>query len=125
ERPDVIHNNTWYPAVFDHRDAAPRFVTTLHTPPIPELAARLSSLGGPPIPLVTPSATSSAAWRAAGVETQTILNGVDRGVFRFGRGEGGHLVWTGRVVPEKAPHLAIDAARQLGIPLFLAGPAHD
>ena len=31
----------------------------------------------------------------------------------------------GRIVPEKAPHLAIEAARRAGMPLALAGPVSD
>ena len=34
-------------------------------------------------------------------------------------------VWWGRLVPEKAPHHAIDAARAAGLPIVLAGPIHD
>ncbi|MBA3606749.1 MAG: glycosyltransferase, partial [Acidimicrobiia bacterium] len=34
-------------------------------------------------------------------------------------------VWSGRLVAEKAPHLAIDAARMAGVPLRLLGPIHD
>ena len=33
--------------------------------------------------------------------------------------------WWGRLVPEKAPHLAIDAARDADVPLTLMGPIHD
>ena len=51
-------------------------------------------------------------------------NGVDLDTWRVGPG-GDDAVWTGRIVPEKAPHLAIDAARLAGLPLRLLGPIHD
>jgi glycosyltransferase involved in cell wall biosynthesis len=35
------------------------------------------------------------------------------------------LVWVGRVVPEKAPHLAVGAARRLGRRITVAGPLLD
>jgi glycosyltransferase involved in cell wall biosynthesis len=38
-----------------------------------------------------------------------------------GNGEGGFFAWLGRFVPEKGAHLAIEAARQAGVPLILAG----
>jgi glycosyltransferase involved in cell wall biosynthesis len=50
---------------------------------------------------------------------------VDLQAWTAGDGEGGYAVWSGRLVPEKAPHLAIQAARRAGIPLVLAGPVYD
>jgi len=55
---------------------------------------------------------------------RVIPNGVDLRSWRQGPGGTG-AVWTGRLVAEKAPHLAIDAARLAGMPLRLLGPAHD
>jgi glycosyltransferase involved in cell wall biosynthesis len=41
-------------------------------------------------------------------------------------GPGGErAVWSGRLVPEKAPHLAIDAARSAGFAIDLVGPVQD
>ena len=53
-----------------------------------------------------------------------ILNGVDPDVWRAGPG-GVDAVWSGRLVPEKAPHLAIDAARRAGRAITVAGPVLD
>ena len=41
-----------------------------------------------------------------------------------GAGDGGYCAFLGRFAREKAPHLAIDAARAAGLPLRLAGEAH-
>jgi glycosyltransferase involved in cell wall biosynthesis len=35
-----------------------------------------------------------------------------------------YLLWLGRVCPEKAPHLAIEAARSAGLPIVLAGQVY-
>ena len=53
-------------------------------------------------------ATNAAAWSSIGID-RIIGNGIDLDTWVEGVG-GGDAVWTGRVVPEKAPHLAIDAA---------------
>jgi glycosyltransferase involved in cell wall biosynthesis len=53
-----------------------------------------------------------------------VHNGVDVTSWRPGPG-GGPAVWTGRLVPEKAPHEAVDACRLAGVPLLLAGPMSD
>jgi len=53
-----------------------------------------------------------------------VRNGVDTDLWTPGPG-GDRAVWSGRLVPEKAPHLAIDAARRAGLSLDLAGPAFD
>ena len=56
-----------------------------------------------------------------------IPNGIDldRFAFRPFADADPYLVWYGRIVPEKGLHLAMDAARQVGLPLRIAGPAHD
>ena len=53
-----------------------------------------------------------------------MLNGLDLRDWPAGPG-GGPAVWSGRIVPEKAPHLAIEACRIAGVPLVLAGPVQD
>ena len=53
-----------------------------------------------------------------------ILNGVDPDVWVQGPG-GVDAVWSGRLVPEKAPHEAIDAARRTGGAIAVAGPVLD
>jgi glycosyltransferase involved in cell wall biosynthesis len=53
-----------------------------------------------------------------------VRNGVNTSVWRLGPGGSG-AVWSGRIVPEKAPHLAIDLARAAGLELTIAGPLID
>lgn len=52
----------------------------------------------------------------------TVHNGVDSQAFPPGAGDGGYLLFAGRMSPEKAPHLAVQAAIQAGRRLLLAGP---
>ena len=53
-----------------------------------------------------------------------VRNGVDTRVWRLGPGGAG-AVWSGRIAPEKAPHLAIEIAAAAGVELSIAGPVVD
>jgi glycosyltransferase involved in cell wall biosynthesis len=55
----------------------------------------------------------------------TIPNGIRTGEVPVGPGEGGYLVFAGRMAPEKAPDLAIETALSAEMPLRLAGIVED
>jgi glycosyltransferase involved in cell wall biosynthesis len=55
---------------------------------------------------------------------RTIHHGLDPSLYAAGSGDGGYLAFLGRFAPEKAPHMAIDAARAVGMRLMLGGEAH-
>lgn len=120
---DVVHNNSLHhlPVAMSESIDAP-VVTTLHTPPVPwlESAIRFAAASSR---FIAVSGCMARAWRHA-VASDVIHNGVNTSFWRAGRG-GGNAVWSGRVVPEKAPHEALDAAARAGVRIDLAGPAHD
>jgi glycosyltransferase involved in cell wall biosynthesis len=98
---------------------------TLHTPPTPwlESALTLGRRTGAVPSMVSVSKANARAWSPLPLDG-VIHNGVD--LTRWQPGPGGDAaVWWGRLVPEKAPHLAIDAARRAGVDIRLAGPRHD
>jgi glycosyltransferase involved in cell wall biosynthesis len=120
---DVLHNNSVHHLPVAMADVVPvPMVTTLHTPPTPWLRSALAHVS-PRAAFVAVSRCTAAAW-AGTVDSRAILNGVDTQRWVPGPG-GGPAVWSGRLVPEKAPHLAIDAARRAGVSLLLAGPVLD
>ena len=121
---DVIHNNSLHhlPVAMASAANAP-MVTTLHTPPTPWLESAIDIAEDPRARHVAVSRHTREAWRHL-VDADVVANGVDVGRWRPGPGGGG-LAWAGRLVPEKAPHLAIDIARAAGRPLRLAGPVGD
>lgn len=123
ERFDVVHNNSLHhlPIAMSGTLRVP-MLTTLHTPPVPWLASAVS-YADPASTFVAVSEFTAREW-ASTVGCATIHNGIDVDVWQPGPG-GGPAVWSGRLVPEKAPHLAIDAARRIGMPLTLAGPSLD
>jgi glycosyltransferase involved in cell wall biosynthesis len=125
---DVVHLNCVHQLPVAMTPVLGKPVTaTLHSPPTPglELAYRSVREEGGPVTVavsdhLAASWERSNAWRPA-----VIHNGVDLHAWPWGDGRGGHAVWSGRMVPEKAPHLAVQAARRAGIPLVLAGPVYD
>ncbi|WP_211357151.1 glycosyltransferase [Nocardioides rubriscoriae] len=120
---DVVHNNSLHhlPVAMASTLSLP-LLTTLHTPPLPfvESAIHLEEVASA---FVAVSAFTADAWSHV-VGSSVIHNGIDLARWRFGLG-GGPAVWSGRLVPEKAPHEAIDACRLAGVPLVLVGPVHD
>jgi glycosyltransferase involved in cell wall biosynthesis len=126
---DVIHNNSLHPLPVQRAASLPSpMVTTLHTPRLP-WADRLlhgPTDGRPPgsdQDFVAVSRATAALWRPL-INARVVRNGVDTTAWRAGPGGPG-AVWFGRIVPEKAPHLAIDLARAAGFDLTIAGPLID
>ena len=123
ERYDVLHNNSLHYLPVAMASSLPMPVlTTLHTPPQwwLESAVRLDRGAGS---FAAVSRHTAAAWSAI-TPSACVPNGVD--VDRWPVGPGGATaVWSGRIVPEKAPHDAVLAARRAGVPIVLAGPVLD
>jgi glycosyltransferase involved in cell wall biosynthesis len=122
---DVVHNNSIHavPVAADGRLGVP-MVHVLHCPPFEALVDahrdRIARHGAGHVLAV--SANLAASWPA--ICTGVVPNGVrtDRWVPSPVGEPSERCVWVGRIVPEKAPHLAIDAARLAGRPIVLAGP---
>jgi glycosyltransferase involved in cell wall biosynthesis len=122
---DVVHNNSlhYLPVAMAPAVRAP-VVTTLHTPPTPWLESAIQTHGPRTVTFTAVSAHTAAAWQPLVTGARVIRNGVDTARWPCGPG-GPHLVWFGRIVPEKGPHLAVEAARKAGRSLRLAGPVGD
>lgn len=120
---DVVHNNSLHHLPVAMARALPMpLVTTLHTPPIPALEAAIAQDGGVSS-FTAVSEFTARSWSHL-VESVCVPNGIDTDRWHPGPG-GENAVWSGRIVPEKAPHEAIEAARRAGLPLVLAGPVLD
>jgi glycosyltransferase involved in cell wall biosynthesis len=120
---DVVHNNSLHhlPVAMATMTPVP-VVTTLHTPPTAWLESAIA-FAPPSARFVAVSRHTAAAWRHV-VDASVVPNGIDPRVWAEGPG-GAHAVWSGRLVPEKAPHLALRAARLAGLRIVLAGPIMD
>ncbi len=120
---DVLHNNSLhYLPVAMARSLPMPVLTTLHTPPLWWLESAVRMDRGTSS-FAAVSRHTAAAW-APITESTCVLNGVDVGQWPVGPGGEG-AVWSGRIVEEKAPHLAVLAARRAGVPIVLAGPVLD
>ena len=55
----------------------------------------------------------------------TVYNGIDLSLYPLQQSAGDHLVFLGRIHPDKGVHLAIAGARLSGLPLLIAGIIQD
>lgn len=121
---DVIHNNSLYPLLVEQAATLPNpLITTLHTPPLPWAERILGAGGHSGDQFIAVSRSTARSWSRF-LTPQVVLNGVDTEKWRLGPG-GPDAVWSGRIVQEKAPHLAIAIARAAGLGLSIAGPIVD
>nr|WP_296765699.1 glycosyltransferase [Rhodococcus sp. (in: high G+C Gram-positive bacteria)] len=119
---DVIHNHSLhYLPIAMSRTVKTPMLTTLHTPPFAWLESAISVSHSAASEFVAVSRHAAHQWSPVIGNINVVPNGIS--LDRWPTGPGGHgAVWSGRMVPEKGPHLAIDAARRAGLPLTLAGP---
>jgi glycosyltransferase involved in cell wall biosynthesis len=125
---DVIFNNSlhYVPVTMAGMIRTP-MLTVLHTPPFFELinatSAQFERGGGHYCSVSKFNATN---WREQVPECHVIPNGVALDVWRpVVNPDSSYAIWSGRIVPEKGVHLAIDAAKAAGMPLRIAGHIVD
>lgn len=122
---DVIFNNSlhYVPVTMASMIRTP-MLTVLHTPPFFEMvnALRGERKTGH---FSTMSAANARNWGDVVPDCALIANGIDLEGWHPVENVGEHALWSGRLVPDKGAHLAIDAARQAGIPLRVAGQRVD
>jgi glycosyltransferase involved in cell wall biosynthesis len=123
---DLIHSHSLHYLPVAMSGLLPAEVLlTLHTPPTPWLESALAASGDSDLRLSAVSGAVADLWEdIAGPVDAVIQNGIDLADWAPGPGGEG-VVWCGRMVPEKAPHLAIEAARAARLPISLAGPIVD
>lgn len=121
---DVVHNNSLHHLPLSLADTLPfPTLTTLHTPPTPWLTSALDA-GGSSHAFSSVSRFTARQWAPWVGSADVVHNGVDPRRWPLGPGGGG-LLWFGRIVLEKAPHLALAAAAAAGQHLHLVGPVMD
>jgi glycosyltransferase involved in cell wall biosynthesis len=119
---EVVHDHTLVGPIYAERFDLP-VVTTNHGPFDAALTALYRAIADrvPVIALSRHHATTAADIEIAAV----IHHGVDIETFPFGAGNGGYAVFLGRMSPQKGVHIAIDVARQAGVPLRIAAKMRE
>jgi glycosyltransferase involved in cell wall biosynthesis len=123
---DIVHSHSlhYMPVLLARLVSAP-VLLTLHTPPTPWLESALRAPGAAgALSISAVSEVTRRLWAPVIADVGVVANGVDLDAWPAGPG-GTDAAWWGRIVPEKAPHLAIDAARAAGMRIRLAGPIID
>jgi glycosyltransferase involved in cell wall biosynthesis len=118
---DVVHDHCGFTsiAMADRLDAP--LVHTLHGQFTPSTAAFYAHHGHKARIVAISAAQLRLA--PAGMEADSVIpNPIELTAWPVGTRKGDHLLWIGRMTPEKGPHRAIAAARAAGVPLVLAGP---
>jgi glycosyltransferase involved in cell wall biosynthesis len=122
----VVHNNSLhYLPVAMAETLGRAVITTVHTPPTPWLHPTIAEASRQANSYVAVSHHVRRAWSPLLDQATVIANGIDLQQWTPGPGSGGYAVWSGRFVPEKGAHLAIEAARSAGVRLLLSGPISD
>lgn len=113
---DILHINN-VPGLVYSRFSGPRFVYTVHH----EHDAHLSEFYAdyPDVSYVTISRFQQAGERMP--HMRTIHHGVDMADYKFLPRKQDYFLFLGRIAPVKGTHLAIQVAKETGIPLKIAG----
>jgi glycosyltransferase involved in cell wall biosynthesis len=119
---DVIHDHTLSGPLLARNRSVPTLVT-VHGPVDGELGEFYRALGD-----TVGLAAVSASQRSAAPDLPwlaTVHNAVQARTFPFCADKQRYTVFLGRFHPDKAPHLAIDASREAGLPIVLAGKCSE
>ncbi len=121
---DIVHNNSLHVLPLRaSRDLPLPMVSVLHTPPFEPYVDGIRDRD-PAMQVLAVSRSLAKKWRELVPDVRVVGNGIDLDAFAFQpvAADEGYVFWSGRIVPEKGLHLAIDAARGAGLPLLFAGP---
>ncbi|MGB7085773.1 MAG: glycosyltransferase [Phormidesmis sp.] len=124
---DVVHNNALHPSLLmSAAKLTVPMLMVLHTPPYEELAAAVSDANAHnasgKLAAVAVSNSLAREWGSL-ISTDVVYNGIDIDSWPFvAQPLSEQALWYGRIVPEKAPHLAIQAALKAGYSIQIAGP---
>lgn len=127
---DIVHNNALYPFLLTSAaELQAPMLSVIHSLPYDELVSAVrqavSQDAENRLALVAVSRSLSAEWQSI-IPLDIVYNGINVSSWPFtSEAPAKQSLWYGRIVPEKAPHLAILAALKAGYSINVAGPVGD
>lgn len=121
---DVIHDHTMLGPVWGRtRAAGPPVVTTCHGPFTPEIRSLYRDIAA--WAAVVAISRNQRSHAPEVPVSAVIHHGLSASQFEVGEGDGGYLLFLGRLAPEKGAHTAIEIARAAGMPLRIAAKMRE
>jgi glycosyltransferase involved in cell wall biosynthesis len=119
---DIVHDHTLAGPLLASGRSVPT-VATMHGPVTSDLGMYFERLGSAVDVVAISDAQRRLNPRINWVGT--VHNAIDVASFPFRQDKGDYVLWLGRFAYEKGAHLAIDAAREAGIGIVLAGKRNE
>jgi glycosyltransferase involved in cell wall biosynthesis len=119
---DVVHDHTLTGPLLSVGRSSPPVVTTCHGDLCGELADWYRELA-PYAPVIAISRSQTSA--APDLPLAVVHHGVVPEDFAVGAGDAGHLLFLGRMSPDKGAHRAARVARAAGMPLLIAAKMRE
>jgi glycosyltransferase involved in cell wall biosynthesis len=121
---DIVHDHTFLGPVYAERFPDVRVVTTNHAPFDEEVIELYRRVGRRTSVLAISHSQASMAPSDVPIAA-VIHHGIDVDGVPVGSGDGGYLLFLGRMTSEKGAHLAAQVARKAGEPLIIAGKMRE
>lgn len=121
---DIVHDNTLLGPIFSAWKPELPVVTTNHAPFAGNYLDYLYGAISRRVPVIAISQNQANSAPMLNV-VSVIHHGIDLEQFQLGTGEGGYMLFLGRMNPDKGIIKAIEVARKSGIPLKIAAKCRE
>jgi glycosyltransferase involved in cell wall biosynthesis len=120
---DIVHDHTVMGPAYSELFPDLPVVTTIHGPFNDELSDIYQHIAHR-VPIIAISHAQRRHVPQIPI-ARVIHHGLDASEFPFGAGDGGYLLFLGRMAPEKGAHRAMEAAYKAGVPLLMAAKMRE